>query len=163
MADLIVIAYDSEQHAEEAYQTIQNLQQDLVVELAGLALVKVDQEGKTHVSTPNSGTMVGLGAASGALFGTLIGLLFFIPFVGLLVGGAFGALFAGLDRSGINQEFRQQVRDTVTAGRSAVVVYANKLTEDKFAAALAPYQGEVIKTSLSHEQEQELIHDLAGK
>ena len=67
MADLIVIAFDSEQHAEEAYQTIQKLQGDLVVELAGLALVKVDNEGKTHVSTPNSGAIIGLGAASGAL------------------------------------------------------------------------------------------------
>ncbi|PJJ61959.1 DUF1269 domain-containing protein [Compostimonas suwonensis] len=162
MADLIVIAYDEESNAESAYNEIQKLQTDLVVELAGLALVKVDAEGKTHVSTPNSGSIIGLSAATGALFGTLLGLLFFIPFAGLVIGGAFGALFAGLDKTGVDSEFRNQVKSTVSAGKSAVVVYATKLTEDKFAAALAPFGGEVIKTSLSAEEERELAHDLSG-
>lgn len=162
MAELIVISYDSETQAEGAYEQIQSLQNDLVVELAGLALVKVDQNGKTKVEYPGAAGNVGVGAVGGALFGMLIGLLFFVPVAGLLFGGLFGALFAGLDKTGIDAEFRDRVKSTVSAGKSAVVVYATKITEDKFAAALAPYQGTVVQTSLSAEEEAELIHDLGG-
>jgi uncharacterized membrane protein len=162
MADLIVIAYDSEAQAEGAYNQVQALQTDLVVELAGLALVKVDDKGKTHVEYPGVAGKVGIGAAGGALFGTLIGILFFIPFAGLVLGGAMGALFASLDKSGLDAAFRDRVKATVTAGKSAVVIYATKLTEDKFAAAMAPFNGTVVQTSLSEEAEKELVHDLGN-
>ncbi|WP_374460438.1 DUF1269 domain-containing protein [Microbacterium sp.] len=100
--------------------------------------------------------------ASGALFGALIGILFFIPVAGLVFGGLLGALFSGLDKTGIDAEFRDRVKATVTAGKSAVVIYALKLTEDKFAEALAPYNGTVVQTSLSKEDEAELVKDLGG-
>ncbi|WP_213814924.1 DUF1269 domain-containing protein [Glaciihabitans sp. dw_435] len=160
MPDLIVIAFDSPEDAESAYNTVQRLDDDLVVELAGLALVKVDAEGKTHVSTPGPAGKVGVGTASGALFGLFLGVLFFVPVVGLVVGGLFGALFAGLDKSGLDTEFRSRVKAAVAAGKSSVVVYATKITEDKFAAALEQYGGTVIQTSLSEEDEKELAHDL---
>jgi uncharacterized membrane protein len=163
MADLIVIAYDSEAEAEAAYNKVQELQSDLIVQLAGLALVKVDGEGKTKVEYPGGGSTIGLGAAGGALFGTLIGILFFVPIAGLLFGGIFGALFAGLDKTGVDASFRERVKGVVTAGKSAVVLYAVKLTEDKFAAALAPFNGTVVQTSLSEDVERELIHDLGQK
>lgn len=161
MADLIVIAFDTESDAEGAYEKIQELQGDLIVQLAGLAVVKVDDDGKSHVDYPGGVGNIGVGAAGGALFGTLIGILFFVPFVGLVFGGLMGALFAGIDRTGLNAEFRGQVKDAVSQGKSAVVLYATKITEDKFAAALAPFKGTVIKTSLSADDERELIHDMS--
>ncbi|WP_091234056.1 DUF1269 domain-containing protein [Microbacterium sp. 3J1] len=163
MSDLIVIAFDNEAQAEAAFNEVQSLENDLVVQLAGLALVKVDGEGKTHVEYPGAVGNIGAGAAGGALFGTLIGILFFVPFAGLIFGGLFGALFAGLDKSGLDAQFRDRVKSTVSAGKSAVVVYAVKLTQDKFAAALAPYEGTVVQTSLSEEDEQALIHDLGAQ
>jgi uncharacterized membrane protein len=160
MADLIVVSFDSEADAEAAYNTVQQLNDDLVVQLAGLALVKVDGEGKTHVEYPGPVGKIGLGAAGGALFGTLIGILFFVPLAGLVFGGLFGALFAGLDKTGLNAEFRDRVKSTVSAGKSAIVLYAVKITEDKFAEALAPFRGTVVQTSLSEQDEKELAHDL---
>lgn len=162
MADLIVIAFDTEADAEAAYDTVQKLNDDLVVQLAGLALVKVDDQGKTKVEYPGGDAAVGLGAAGGALFGALVGILFLVPIAGLLFGGLFGALFAGLDKSGIDSSFRERVKDVVSTGKSAIVLYATKLTEDKFAAALKPYNGTVVQTSLSEDVERELIHDLAS-
>ena len=47
-------------------------------------------------------------------------------------------------------------------GNSAVVIMADKITEDKFADAMKPYGGQVLKTSLSAEDEKELAHDLGG-
>lgn len=162
MADLIVIAFDSEADAEAAYNTVQQLQDDMVVQLAGLALVKVNSEGKTSVEYPGGIANIGFGALGGALFGTLIGILFFVPVGGLVFGGLVGALFAGLDKAGMDSEFRGRVQSAVSAGKSAIVVYATKLTADKFAAALAPFHGTVMQTSLSETDERELVHDLSG-
>ena len=162
MADLIVIAFDSEPDAEAAYNKVQELQDDMVVQLAGLALVKVDSDGKTSVQYPGAVANIGLGAAGGALFGTLVGILFFVPVAGLVFGGLVGALFAGLDKAGLDSEFRKRVQSAVTVGKSAVVIYATKLTADRFAEALAPYHGTVVQTSLSREDEQELVHDLSA-
>jgi uncharacterized membrane protein len=163
MADLIVLSFHSDEQADAAYEEVQRLQADLVVQLAGLALVTVDDDGKTHVHTPGPQGKIGQGAASGAVFGTLIGLIFFVPVAGLLLGGLFGALFSGLDKTGLNAEFRDRVKSTVSAGKSAVVLYATKLTQDKFAAALAPYDGEIVQTSLSDEEERELARELSSQ
>lgn len=162
MADLIVISFDDRVQAISAYEEVQALQSDLVVELAGLALVTVDDKGKTHVETPGPAGNVGAGAAGGALFGTLLGLLFFVPFFGLVIGGALGALVAGLDKTGLNREFRERVKNAVADGRSAVVIYATKITEDKFGEALARFQGTIVQTSLSEADEHELAHDMTG-
>lgn len=161
MTELIVISFESEPDAEAAYKKVLNLQEDLVVELAGLALVKVDASGKKHVETPHSGQL-GKDVGRGALFGTLIGLLFFIPFLGLAIGGALGALVAHLDKSPVNAEFRERVQSAVTAGKSAVVVYASRIDEDKFAEEMRSFGGETVRTTISDEEEDRLTHDAAA-
>src|SRR5687768_10542863 len=69
MAELVVIGYDSEATAESALETLGKLQKDLVVDLAGAAVVTCDAEGKYKMSTPTHAT--GAGAASGALWGMI--------------------------------------------------------------------------------------------
>ncbi|MDG6101894.1 DUF1269 domain-containing protein [Dactylosporangium aurantiacum] len=159
MSDLIVIGYDDPDNARRAYEQVQRLQQDFIVELRGLAVVHVDADGKTHVDTPQR--TVGASAAGGALFGLLIGLLFFVPGMALL-GGAIGALMGKLNKSGINAEFRDRVEHLLTPGHSAVVIMASKITEDRFADAMRPFNGVVLKTSLSDSDEKELAEELAG-
>jgi len=160
MSDLIVLSFDSEEHAQGAYIKVQELQTNLVVDLEGVALVTVDSAGHTHVTTPDSSTIEATGVASGGFFGIIIGLIFLAPVVGLVLGGLVGALFAGLDRTGINANFRAQVKDSVKAGQSAVVVLARTLSEDKFTAALKPFEATIIKTSLSEADERALVEDL---
>lgn len=158
MSELIVIGYDDHAVATQAYNEVQQLQKDFVVQLSGLAVVQVDDEGKSHVETP--GKIVGVSAASGALWGMIIGLLFLVPFVGLALGGALGALMGKMGKSGIDDEFRSQVQEMLKPGTAAVVVMASKITEDKFADAMKQYGGTLLKTSLSAEDEKELAHDL---
>jgi len=159
MSELIVIGYDDQATATQAYDQVLALNRDFVVTLSGLALVTVDLDGKEHVETPRK--IVGVSAASGALWGMLLGLLFFVPGVGLLLGGAMGALFGKLSKSGFNDQFRAQVQDMLHPGSAAVVVMASKITEDKFADAMAPFGGKLLKTSLSEQDEQELAAELA--
>jgi uncharacterized membrane protein len=73
-----------------------------------------------------------------------------------------GALFGKLGKTGINDQFRSQVQDMLKPGNSAVVIMAEKITEDKFGDAMRPFGGQLLKTSLSAEDEKELAHDLAG-
>lgn len=158
MSELIVIGYEDQQKAEGAYQQVMDLSRDFIVDLRGLALVTVDADGKTHVHTPSR--IVGTSAASGALWGALLGLLFFVPGM-VLLGGAIGALFGKLGQTGINDRFRAQVSDMLSPGHSAVVIMASKVTEDKFGTAMAPYGGQILKTSLSDADEKELAEELA--
>ena len=158
MSELIVIGYDDHAKATSAYNEVMSLQGDFVVELQGLAIVTVDEDGKSHVETPQK--IVGMSAASGALWGMLLGLLFFVPFFGLALGGLMGALFGKLGKSGINDEFRSQVNALLEPGKAAVVIMASKITEDKFADRMKPFGGTLLKTSLSEEDEKELAHEL---
>ena len=57
--------------------------------------------------------------------------------------------------------FRQRVQDTLKPGMSAVVLVFSKITPDKALAALAPYGGEVLQTSLTKEAEEEITKALA--
>ncbi len=158
MSELIVIGYNDMATATQAYNEVIKLQKDFVVDLQGLAIASADAEGKTHVETPQK--IVGASAASGALWGMLLGLLFFVPFLGLALGGAMGALMGKAGKSGINEQFRSQVQDLLKPGNAAVVIMASKITEDKFAEAMSQYGGELLKTSLSDEDEKELAHEL---
>ncbi len=136
------------------------LERDFVVRLSGLAVVRVDPDGKRHVDTP--GKIVGASATSGAVWGTLLGLLFLAPGLGFMVGGLLGAVSGKLTKAGVNRAFQDRVDAVLEPGHAAVVLMASKITEDKFAAALGPFGGTVLQTSLSDADEQELAAELGG-
>lgn len=160
MSELIVLGYDDPETATKAYQKVLELQRDFVVDLTGLAVVSVDADGKRHVDTP--GKVVGASAASGALWGVLFGLLFLVPGLGFVMGGLMGAVSGKLAKTGINRAFKDRVDSMLEPGRSAVVIMARKVTEDKFAAGMSSFGGEVLQTSLSDQDEKELAAELDG-
>ena len=159
MADLVVLGYPDEQTAKTVEAKVHELQKDLIID-GTVATLTRSQDGKIHVETPSGA--VGAGAASGALWGGLFGLLFFVPIGGLIVGGLMGALMGKAADMGIDEEFRQRVQDVLKPGTSAVVIIFQKVTPDKALAALAPYGGEVLQTSLTQEAEDEIARALAG-
>lgn len=154
MSELVVIGYDSEAAAEEALGEVRRLEKDGDLRLIGLAVVTVDEQGKTHVDTPVK--PVGAGAVFGALWGVLLGLLFLVPVAGIALGGAMGALMGVLTKSGIDGRFRDDVQGLLSPGKAALVVMADSVLEDKFTAAMQPYGGTLLKKSLSQEDEYEL-------
>jgi len=79
-----------------------------------------------------------------------------IPVAGLAIGGAMGALFGKLGDMGIKREFVEQVRDLLEPNTAALVIMYRKVTPDKTVAAIAPFGGHVLKSSLSMETEQAL-------
>jgi uncharacterized membrane protein len=120
-----------------------------------------DKEGKYHVHTSHHA--VGGGATWGMFWGLLFGLLFFVPVFGMAVGAGLGALFGKIEKSGIDKEFQEQVRDMLQPGTSALFVVVEKVTPDKAVEALSQYGGTVLKSSLSKDAEHELQEALHGE
>jgi uncharacterized membrane protein len=161
VADLVAIGYDDETTAARAADTVYRLAHELIIEPDAVAVIVRDQEGKYRVTTNHHA--VGGGATWGMFWGLLFGMLFFIPVLGMAVGAGLGALFGKLEKTGIDKEFADQVRDMLQPGTSALFVVVEKVTPDKAVEALSEYGGTVLKSSLSKEAERELQDALHGE
>ena len=156
MATLVAIGYSDQTTAEEARQTVAQLESELIIQADQVASISRDLEGKYHVHTTHGGASAGGGAVWGGFWGLLFGLLFFIPFAGLAMGAGLGALFGHMGEKGIDKAFQEQVRDHLKPGTSALFMVIEQATPDKAIAALQQYGGTVIKTSLSDEDTKKL-------
>jgi uncharacterized membrane protein len=156
MATLVAIGYPDQGTAEQARQTVAQLESELIIQADQVAAISRDLEGKYHVHTTHGGASAGAGAWWGGFWGMLFGLLFFIPFAGLAIGAGMGALFGHFGEKGIDKAFQQQVRDYLKPGTSALFMVIEQVTPDKAIAALQQYGGTVIKTSLSEEDTKRL-------
>lgn len=162
MSELICIAFNGRDTAERVLNDLHAMQKEYLVELADSCIVTRDADGKLQLH--QAVNLVTTGAVSGgtwgALWGTLVGILFLNPLAGLLIGAAAGAGAGALSGSlvdyGINDEFIKQMGEQICADSSALFVLLRKVTLDKVLPDLAQYEGTVLKTSLSNEQEQEL-------
>jgi uncharacterized membrane protein len=161
MADLVAIGYPDETTGSLAAEEVRRLAEDLIIEPDAVAVIVRDKEGKYHVHTSHHA--VGGGATWGMFWGLLFGLLFFVPVFGMAVGAGLGALFGKIEKSGINKEFQEQVRDMLQPGTSALFVVVEKVTPDKAVDALSQYGGTVLKSSLSKDAERELQEALHGE
>lgn len=153
-----MIGYDDAQTAERVLDEVQDMQKDYLIDLQDAAVVRRTEKGKLKVETPGSPT--GAGALGGAFWGFLIGLIFLVPVAGLALGGLFGALMGkGVDL-GIKDDFKQQVGELVGPGKSALMIVVRKSTPDKVLPELQKYGGTVLRTSLSHDDEEKLVEAL---
>jgi uncharacterized membrane protein len=160
MAELVAIGYDDETTADKAAEEVKRLAGDLVIEPDAVAVIVRDTEGKYKVTTNHH--PVGAGATWGMFWGLLFGVLFFIPVFGMAVGAGLGALFGKIEKTGIDKEFQQQVRDMIKPGNSALFMVVEKVTPDKAVEGLSHYGGTVLKSSLSKDAEKELQEALHG-
>lgn len=159
MSTLVVLGYPSEQEAKSAYQKILELDKNLIVSLQSIAVVAKRADGKYDVVTP--GSAVGTSAVWGLFWGTLFGLLFFVPVFGAALGAGVGALTGLVAKRGVDKDFQERVRNLLsTDDCAAVFMVVDEMTTDKFIEAVKPFGGEVLQTSLSFKDEEELKHAL---
>ena len=154
MADLVIIAYESEDKAEAARKKLFELQKEYLIEL-GDAVVAVRQA-DGNVKLNQLVSMTAAGAASGGMWGALIGLLFLNPLLGAAVGAGAGALSGRLTDIGISDQFMKDSAAALTPGQAALCVLVRKVTADKVLPAMAAFGGKVLHTGLSAEQEAKL-------
>jgi uncharacterized membrane protein len=96
-------------------------------------------------------------------WGALFGILFFVPVLGIALGAGLGAVFGKIEKSGIDQDFINQVRGKLKPGTSALFMVVEKVTPDKAIEALSKFGGTVIRSSLSKETEQKIQEALHSK
>lgn len=161
MSELIVIGYPDEVTASNVLGELQDLERDYLVDLDDAAVITRGMNGKLKVTTTDH--MVATGAIGGAFWGMLIGLLFLAPWAGAAIGALIGGSSGALARIGIKEDFRERVEDLVSPGTSAILAVVRRATPDKVLDAIQPYGGTILRTSLSHEQEEKLMTALMGE
>ena len=153
MSDLIVIGFSDEFKADEVLLDLRRLEMDYLIDLEDAAIVVRNQNGKVRVKQTQE--LVASGALSGGFWGLLIGLMFFQPLLGIL-GAAMGALSGALMDIGIDDNFIQELGNTIAPGTSAIFILVRKSTPDKVLEDLSKFEGKVLQTSLTHEDEAKL-------
>jgi len=86
MSDLVVVAFPTEEKAEEVRKKLFDMQQEYLSEL-GDAVIAVKQP-NGHVKLNQLFHPAASGAAYGALWGTLIGMIFLMRLAGAALGAA---------------------------------------------------------------------------
>ena len=158
MSTLIVLGYPSEAEAKSAYQKILDLDKNLIVSLQSVAVVARRADGKYDVVTP--GSKVGTSAVWGLFWGVLFGLLFFVPSSARRWARA-SARDGRIVKHGVDKDFQDRVRNLLSSDDSAAVfMVVDEMTTDKFIDAIRPFGGDVLQTSLSIKDEEELKHEL---
>jgi uncharacterized membrane protein len=160
MADLVVIAFPSEQKAEEVRHKVLELQNEYLIEL-GDAVIAVKQP-NGHIKLNQLFHPAAAGAVSGTFWGLLIGLLFMVPALGAAIGAASGALGGALTDVGINDDFMRQAASVLQPGNAALFLLIRKMTADKVIEDLRGVVGTLLRTSLDHTQEDRLRAALAA-
>ncbi|WP_445174691.1 DUF1269 domain-containing protein [Microcoleus sp.] len=153
MSDLIVIGFPDEFKADEVLLDLRKLEREYLIDLEDAAIVVRKKDGKVKIKQTQE--LVTAGALSGGFWGLLIGLMFFEPMLGIL-GAAVGALSGALTDIGIDDNFIQELGNTIEPGTSAIFVLVRKSTPDKVLDDLSKFEGKVLRTSLSHEDEAQL-------
>jgi uncharacterized membrane protein len=154
MSDLIVIAYDDEYKADEVLSKLARMQKEHLVDLEDACVVVRNQDGKVKLRQAQN--LIAAGALSGSFWGLLVGVLFANPLVGILVGAGAGAASGALSDIGIDDDFMRGLGSSIEPGTSALFVLVRKATPDKVLPEIQEFGGEVLKTSLSDEDEKRL-------
>ncbi len=155
MATLSVLKFESSDGAEEALELVKSLQKQQLITLQDAAIVTWP-EGAKKPKTKQLISLAGIGALNGAFWGMLFGLIFFVPLLGLAVGAAFGAFGASMADVGIDDEFIKKTKEKVTEGTSALFLLTSDATTDKVVEQMKKLDFEIISTSLSQEEEDQL-------
>jgi uncharacterized membrane protein len=160
MSDLIVVGFKDEFKADEVMNELRKLQSQYLVDLEDAAVVVRNQEGKVKIKQAQE--LVAAGAVSGSYWGILLSVIFFNP-IFALVGAAAGALSGALSDIGIDDNFMRDLGSTIEPGTSAIFVLVRKSTPDRVLEDLSKFEGKVLRTSLSKEDEAKLQEALSSK
>ena len=158
MANLVAIAYDDVDQAQQVTQKLGELMKEHSIELEDVVIVEHRDDGKIKLHQPS---MAGAGAAGGALWGGLIGLIFLMPLFGMAIGAASGAAAGALTDAGVDDKFLKELGEQLTPGHAAVIALVRRVTMDKVLDNIQ-IKGTIIQTSLDNEAEARLEEALAA-
>jgi uncharacterized membrane protein len=154
MSTLVAVAYPDIETAEKVRQELVNATREHLLNLEDAVIAEHKADGKIKLHQAIGTTSAG--AAGGALWGGLIGLIFLAPLLGMAVGAASGALGGKMTDVGVNDDFLKDLGAKLQPGAAALIVLGSTDARDKVIERVKPYGGEVIQTSLSDAEEEQL-------
>ena len=155
MATMTVWKFPTPDGAEGAEQTLKRLDKEGLIKVHDAAIVSYPEDAKKP-KTKQLSSMAGVGALGGAFWGMLFGLIFLVPLLGAAIGAGIGALTGSLADVGIDDDFIKSVRDQIKPGTSALFVLSSDAVVDRVHEAFAGSPMVLLKTNLSHTEEQKL-------
>lgn len=154
MSDLVVLSFQTEEEAQKVLESLKQGKKEGLLQIDDAAVITKDADGKVHVKNQISrGTWTATGV--GGLLGLLLGTIFF-PVGGLILGLAGGALVGRMMNLGVDGKFVKDVQEQLTPGSSALFVLISKEHGSAEMAILRQYEGKVLQTTLSTEDEEAL-------
>ncbi len=168
MSELVCIAFKDSSTADRVLNELRAMESEYVLDLEDAVIVIRDMNGKVHLKqcVDVFGGATKHGVALGVLWGGLMGLLFMNPLAGLLgsiAGGAGGGAMSTaaseyglLSDYGIPDSFIKDLGSTIKRGTSAIFLLIRSVDKDKVLPRISQYEGMILKTSLSKEQEEKL-------
>jgi uncharacterized membrane protein len=159
MGNLFVLAFKDENGAEATLKEVLALQKQELISVDDAATVVHHENGKVKVKQAKS--LTGAAAVGGAFWGFLFGLIFFVPVAGLAIGATAGALMGKLGDYGIDDEFIKEASAKLTPGTSALFLISHNAQPEKVIAAIKPFGGELMQSSLSPREEKKLKQAMA--
>ena len=154
MSNLVAIAYPDFDTAERVRAELVQATKEHLVQLQDAVVVEHQPDGKIKLHQAVSPAATG--AAGGALWGGLIGLLFLAPVLGMAIGAASGGLAGKLSDGGVDDNFLKELGARLQPGGAALIAVGSTSARDKLIERLRPYGGEIVQTSLSNEEEEQL-------
>ncbi|MCQ4188095.1 MULTISPECIES: DUF1269 domain-containing protein [Methylocystis] len=161
MNDLLVIAFPSEEKAEEVRQKLFTMQKEYLIELGDAVVAVKNADGAIKLNQLFSTTA--LGGVSGAFWGALIGLIFMMPLAGAAIGAGAGAVSGALTDFGIDDQFMKDVAAAVPPGGAALFLLVRKMTTDKVLEGLKGVGGVVLRTSFDKSKDDAIRAALAAQ
>ncbi|MGJ0397461.1 MAG: DUF1269 domain-containing protein [Methylocystis sp.] len=161
MNDLLVIAFPSEEKAEEVRQKLFTMQKEYLIELGDAVVAVKAPDGAVKLNQLFSTTA--LGGVSGAFWGALIGLIFMMPLAGAAIGAGAGAVSGALTDFGIDDKFMKDVAAAIPPGGAALFLLVRKMTTDKVLEGLKGVGGVVLRTSFDKSKEDAIRAAIAAQ
>lgn len=161
MNDLLVIAFPSEEKAEQVRQKLFSMQKEYLIELGDAVIAVKNADGAVKLNQLFNTTAIG--GVSGAFWGALIGLIFMMPLAGAALGAGAGALSGALTDFGIDDKFMKDVAEAVPPGGAALFLLVRKMTTDKVLEGLKGVGGVVLRTSFDKSKEDAIRAALAAQ
>ena len=141
--EMIVVSFANENKADEVLDTIKKMEDKAVVDLKSGAVVVRDASGKVTIKETNDFDAK-QGAIGGAIAGGLLSLLGGSLIKGAILGAAGGAIAGKVIDLGLDDDFLQEIGDSLETASSAVVALVDFDQVDQAMEELDQFAGGTI-------------------
>ena len=153
-SNIVVLAFDGQHTAKATLLDIQKMQEDGLLNIVDAVVASSGPGGNIKIKQTHSDK--GKFALRGSGIGLLAGLLLGGPIGGLVGGAAVGAIAGALKDYGIDNDFIEEVSESLKPDSSALFLMVKNAKVEETLERLKPFKAKVLSTTLSEEQEQKL-------